>query len=252
MEVIGRIVCYDLGKAPADSWHCKKHVGINRLYYIHSGSGGYRHDGKTYSLLPGNIYFIPYTADFTPFCEADDPILHTYIDFELIPPIITSKVLTIEAGENEKVLSALSVFNLGGRMSNHCDISPLCDDPPFWELCKASIIYLINSTVSENGIEKIRDETVIRSLQIMHTRMDEKLTVNDIARDCYMSSDGFIRHFCRVVGVTPRVYLKNIRLLTARYLKETGMNLSEIANVVGYSDASSLAHALQNESKKSN
>jgi len=250
METIGRIICYDLDEAPADSWHCKKHVGINRLYYIHSGCGGYSHDGKTYPLIPGNIYFIPYTADFIPFCEAENPILHTYIDFELIPPIITSEVATIEGAKNEKSASAVSVFNLGGKLSRHRDVSPLYNDPFFWELCQASIIYLVNLAVSENGIEKISDRIVIKALQIMHTKMSENLTVNDIARECYMSPDGFIRHFCKAVGMTPRAYLKKIRLQTARCLKESGMNLAKIANDVGYADASSLAHALQNESKK--
>ena len=77
--------------------------------------------------------------------------------------------------------------------------------------------------------------------------MGEKLTVNGIARECYMNSDSFIRRFFRVVGVTPHAYLKNIRLQAARCLRESGMSLAQIADEVGYSDASSLSHALQGE-----
>ena len=75
--------------------------------------------------------------------------------------------------------------------------------------------------------------------------MNEKLTVNGLARDCYMNPDSFIRRFSRVVGVTPHAYLKNLRLCRARYLRESGMSLSQAANEVGYSDASALAHAMQ-------
>jgi transcriptional regulator GlxA family with amidase domain len=83
----------------------------------------------------------------------------------------------------------------------------------------------------------------------MHTRLNEKLTVNDIAWLCYMNPDSFIRRFSRIVGTTPYAYLKNIRLRTARYLKELGMPLSQIASEVGYSDASALSHALRHPKK---
>ena len=80
----------------------------------------------------------------------------------------------------------------------------------------------------------------------MHTRMNERLSINNIARDCYMNTDSFIRRFYRITGVTPHAYLKTLRLRTARYLKESGMNLAQIAAQTGYSDPSSLSHALKN------
>ncbi|MBE6601827.1 MAG: helix-turn-helix transcriptional regulator [Ruminococcaceae bacterium] len=247
MDTIGRVICYGKTMVSANSWHCKKHVGINRLYYIYSGIGGYEHNGNKYPLRAGNLYFIPYTADFTPFCDASDPIVHTYIDFELIPPIVTNEVITMEANKNNKIASAVSVFTLGGEISNHCDLSALYDDLMFWELCKTSMIYLVNEIALTNRIQKITDEIVIKSLEIMHLRMHEKLTVNGIARECYMNPDSFIRRFSRIVGVTPRTYLKNIRLQTARCLRESGMNLSQIASETGYSDASTLSHALRSQ-----
>ena len=249
METIGRIICYGSLKAPVNTWYCQKYVGINRLYYIHSGIGGYEHNGKKYPLRSGKLYFIPYTVSFTPFSDVNDPIVHTYMDFELIPPIITNEILSLEANKSNKISSAVSVFHLGGTMSNHTDLSPLLEDPTFWELCKASVVYLVNAITLENKIPKITDKVVTKSLEIMHTRLNEKLTVNDIAGLCYMNPDSFIRRFSRIVGTTPYAYLKNIRLRTARYLKELGMPLSQIASEVGYSDASALSHALRHPKK---
>ena len=248
MEIIGRIVCYGAQNAPADSWYCKKHVGINRLYYIHSGMGGYIHRGKTYRFLPKTLYYIPYTADFIPFCEANDPIMHTYIDFELIPPIVTDKVISLDARHDGRLLSAVNVFIQGGEVlcENSRDLSRLYADPLLWALCKASIIYIVNRIAVENNIKKITDEIVIKAIEKMHTRMNENLSINDIARECYMTPDSFIRRFSRTIGITPHAYLKELRLRTARYLKEGGMSLSQIAIEVGYSDPSSLSHALKN------
>jgi len=129
---------------------------------------------------------------------------------------------------------------------NNRDLSPLYAEPLFWELCKASIIYLVNQIALANNIQKITDEIVIGAIETMHTRMNEKLSVEDIARECYMIPDSFIRRFSRVVGVTPHAYLKSLRLRTAIYLKDSGMSLSQIAYETGYSDASSLSHALKN------
>ncbi len=247
METIGRIICYGTSIAPANLWHCTKHIGINRLYYIHSGSGGYIHNGKKYPFLPNHLYYISYTANFTPFCDIDDPIKHTYIDFEMIPPFITKEILYIEAKNDLKLLSALSVFTSGGEMSNHRDLSALHNDRDFFELNKMSVIYLINQIAQINKVKKISDEVIIKSLEIIHKGLHDKLTVKELAHKCYMSTDGFIRHFQRIVGTTPHAYIKNIRLRTARCLRESGMSVSQIANEVGYSDASSLLHALQNE-----
>ena len=247
METIGRIICYGSSTAPVNAWYCKKYIGINRLYYIHSGIGGYEHNGKTVPLQPGKLYFIPYTVSFTPFSDGNDPIVHTYMDFELIPPIITGEILSMEANKSNKISSAVSVFHLGGTMSNHTDLSPLLEDPLFWELCKTSVVYLVNEIALANQISKITDKVVTKSLEIMHTRMKEKLTINEIAHECYMNPDSFIRRFSRIVGITPHTYLKNIRLRTARYLKESGMSLSQIASEVGYSDASALSHALRSQ-----
>lgn len=251
METIGRIICYGTSAAPANSWHCTEHIGINRLYFIHSGNGGYWHNGEKYPLLPNHLYFISYTADFTPFCDFNDPIEHTYIDFELIPPFITDEIIYIKVSEDEKLLLALSAFTLGGTMSNHCDLSTLHNDQAFFELCKMSVIYLVNQIAKENNIQRITDEVVTKSLEIIHNHLHDKLSVKELARKCHMSPDHFIRHFHQIVGTTPYAYIKNIRLRTARCLRESGMSISQIANEVGYSDAASLLHALQNEDMQS-
>jgi transcriptional regulator GlxA family with amidase domain len=104
---------------------------------------------------------------------------------------------------------------------------------------------LVNGIALANQISKITDKIVTKSLEIMHARMNEKLTVNEISQECYMNPDSFIRRFARIVGITPHTYLKNIRLQTARCLRESGMSLTQIASEVGYSDASALSHALR-------
>ncbi len=249
METIGRVSCYGSGHVRSTPWDSTKSIGINRLYYIHSGIGGYTYRGESYPFVPGYLYFIPYTIDFSLFSDANEPIHHTYINFELIPPIITNQVLSMNVKDNECLTSAVKVFELGGiRMRhNRSNLSALYADTPFWELCKAGILYLVNQIADANGVQKITDSIVLEALTTIHTEMSGKLSVNRLAKNCYMNPDSFIRRFSRVVGMTPHAYLKNLRLRTAKHLRASGMNLSTIASEVGYADASSLAHALRNE-----
>ena len=246
MLEIGRINACGKKYAPV-RWELKTHVGNNRLYYIHDGVGGYRHHNQYFEFAPNTLYYIPYTADFVPFCEKSDPIVHTYIDFELLPPIISDRVLSLSTKESNTLAAALSAFELGGGRpkKNHTDLSAFYRDPPLGELCKAAVIYLTDRIASANEVKKISDETVISALGIMHTRLHESISVSHLAQSVYMNEDSFIRRFHKVVGTTPYAYLKNLRLRTALYLRNSGMGLTEIAKEVGYSDASSLLHALK-------
>ena len=158
MASIGRINCYSHAH-PNPDWYFAHNVGINRLYYIHGGTGGYRHNGKEIPFLKDRLYFIPYSADFEPFCDADDPILHTYADVELIPPVLTDAILIAPVEEGSMASAALSVFVAGGKR--------LCGQPflqsdffldsAFRALCSESILYLVDYITKQNAVAPISD-----------------------------------------------------------------------------------------------
>lgn len=248
MASIGRVICYGHKPAPK-GWRFKKYVGINRLYYIHSGTGGYCHEGRSYPFCADTLYFIPYSTDFTPFCREEDPIVHTYVDLELRPPLSSEQVLCARIRPHSLEEEALRLFVKGGeRLADQpFRESDFFLDEAFRSLCCAAFLYLIDYVIKENGALAPRDKTIAEALATLHNRMGEPLQVAELARSCYLSEDAFIRRFARVVGTTPYAYLKRLRLRTALCLRESGMSLSQIAAEVGYADASSLLHALKRE-----
>lgn len=248
MRNIGRILCYGSQRVPVHSWNCITYTGINRLYYIHSGAGGYIHKGKTYEFVPNTLYYIPFSAEFVPFSAEKTPIFHTYIDFEMIPPVITDDILPLSVGADERLAAAVKVFVLGGQRCEHQkNLSVLAEEEAFWKWCESSILYLVSEIAGSHHICEIHDDIVIKSMEIMHGRLAENIRIADIAQACYMNEDSFIRRFSRAVGTTPYAYLKNLRLRTAAYLRTSGLSLSEVAQKTGYSDASSLLHALKGQ-----
>ena len=219
----------------------------NRLYYIHGGSGGYVHNGKEGVFEVGKLYFIPFADTYTCYTDADDPIIHTYFDFDLLPPVLTKKLLCADISNDPMLAAALDTFNGCARLisENKLTLAQLKADESLFAFVSGAILHIISYIINENNIPLIDDERIITALDIIHTRMHEPLSVVMLADACGMNKDSFIRRFTRVIGSTPYAYLKNLRIRTANILKEDGVKLSEIARLTGYADPSSLIHALK-------
>jgi AraC-like DNA-binding protein len=244
MLEIGRVNCYGHCAAP-DTWVSKVYNEINRLYYIHSGTGGFRHRGKFTEFKPGHLYFFPFLVDAELISDKNDKIVHSYCNFELIPPIIAGDVLEYDPEGDEITKSAISVFVAGAKLRQRSTASlrfDISDD--FDRLCKNAISFLAAKTADMSGASAINDSAVIEAIKIIHSDFSKKLKVSDLAKSCYMNEDSFIRRFRRSIGITPYAYIKKLRIRTAFYLRDLGLPLEKIARQTGYSDSASLLHAL--------
>ena len=249
MWQIGRINACGKKYAPL-KWELKTNVGNNRLYYIHSGVGGYVHNKKHVEFVPNTLYYIPYTADFTPWSHEEDPILHTYADFELIPPILSDEILTMKL-DGKIAKSALASFEAISRACTQKELlirEMKVSDPNRQLLC-ASILYLTERIAKENNVVPIHDEVVLKVLSMLHENLSEPITIGEIARQCHRDEDALIRRFTKAMGTTPYAYLKDLRLRQVRILRGEGRSWQRIATEVGYRDAAALLHALENTKK---
>ena len=69
----------------------------------------------------------------------------------------------------------------------------------------------------------------------MNLHCEDEHPVENLATRCGLSKYHFIRLFKQATGFTPHAYLTNVRMKKAEYLlKNTDMNISEIAMMVGY------------------
>jgi AraC family transcriptional regulator len=79
------------------------------------------------------------------------------------------------------------------------------------------------------------EEVVAKVLATMRRRLDEPLTLDELAGVAMFSKFHFARMFRRVTGVTPRRYLYALRLQEAkRLLTTTSLTVADISNRVGY------------------
>jgi AraC family transcriptional regulator len=108
------------------------------------------------------------------------------------------------------------------------------------------VIHLLRSHLTVRKAAQIEisragpvDRRLRRAIEFMHDNYSRELALEEIAAAAYLSEYHFARLFKQIMGVTPHVYLANLRLERARkLLTSTSLSISEIAARVGYQSQS--------------
>jgi AraC-like DNA-binding protein len=90
------------------------------------------------------------------------------------------------------------------------------------------------------------DRRIRRSVELMHTQLDQDLTLKSLAAASYLSPFHFARLFKKLTGVSPHNYLAAIRATRAQLLlAETDLSVTEIGARVGYLSGSHFTKAFR-------
>jgi AraC family transcriptional regulator len=90
------------------------------------------------------------------------------------------------------------------------------------------------------------DRRIRRSIELMHTQLDQDLTLRTLAAESYLSPFHFARLFKKLTGSTPHNYLAGIRATRAQLLlTDTTLSITEVGAQVGYLSASHFTKAFR-------
>lgn len=90
------------------------------------------------------------------------------------------------------------------------------------------------------------DRRIRRSVELMHTQLDQDLTLKALAAASYLSPFHFARLFKKLTGSSPHNYLAGIRAARAQLLlAETDLSVTEIGTRVGYLSGSHFTKAFR-------
>ena len=90
------------------------------------------------------------------------------------------------------------------------------------------------------------DRRIRRSVELMHTQLDQDLTLKALAAASYLSPFHFARLFKKLTGATPHNYLAGIRAARAQLLlADPELSVTEIGARVGYLSASHFTKAFR-------
>ena len=90
------------------------------------------------------------------------------------------------------------------------------------------------------------DRRIRRSVELMHSQLDQDLSLKSLAAASHLSPFHFSRLFKKLTGVTPHNYLAAVRATRAQsLLATTDMSITEIGSRVGYLSASHFTKAFR-------
>lgn len=216
-------------------------AGMNRLYYVNEGEMLLKSVIGEMVMEKGHLYLLPHYNVNTITTEFVD---HTFFNFYTFPQIANENIIDIKLSEYpvlESVFNALNMY----VTENPGKSIPCKNDSKrtFVSSLLSNVLFLIDEIYNINVIE---DEFVNRVVEYIHGNFNASISVSEIARIFHMEQNSFIRRFKKYANVTPYQYLKKVRVnMALAMMKCDKYDLHEIAEKVGYSDASALSHAIK-------
>jgi len=190
-------------------------------------------NGKQAELL-----FLTFSASLVLQCAAN---------MHLIPPNSTVSFTQSHVDQDKKLGALLAEFGV-----------ELAGDEPGKEIVMRALVEQVLVHVLRNysqprlsdQLELSRvglvDRRIRRSVELMHTQLDQDLTLRALAAASYLSPFHFARLFKKLTGATPHNYLAGIRATRAQaLLADTELSVTEVGAQVGYLSASHFTKAFR-------
>lgn len=110
-------------------------------------------------------------------------------------------------------------------------------------------------TYFEKEIDRIYGDDSLRPKQYIQIRQSkafmekyyaDKLELNDLAKAAFMSRFHYIRVFQRIYGLTPRAYLRDLRISKAITLIKNGLSITQVCFEIGYESVPTFSSVFKN------
>ncbi|GGO65009.1 helix-turn-helix domain-containing protein [Bowmanella pacifica] len=107
-----------------------------------------------------------------------------------------------------------------------------------------------NKTYFERKLERIYAEDSLPARQYVQIRQSkafmekyysDRVELNELAREAFMSRFHYVRIFQRMYGLTPRIYLRDLRISKAKGLIRQGLSITQVCLDVGYESVSTFS-----------
>ncbi len=109
-------------------------------------------------------------------------------------------------------------------------------------------------TYFETQLDRLVKEVYLPQYHYVHVRqsksfmekyLSERIELEKIAATAFMSRFHYIRTFKRVYGVSPRQYLKDLRINRAKILLKKGIDLAQVCVEIGYGSLPTFCNAFK-------
>jgi AraC-like DNA-binding protein len=230
LSSFAKIVC-----EPGWKWQKRdKPLANYDLFYVWSGEGEVLLNGKTYAVSKGSCFLFRPGEHPTATHNPQKPLVLTYIHFDVTEPVTL-------VPESYRVLEdALEFENLLSRYVRVCLVKPFGWEEEARLILKQLLIQLLRQD-REEPVERKASNQLVESIREVanYIRQHPGLPhrVNDLAARAGLSSRYFSIKFKEIIGVSVQSYTIRMRIERAQHLlTHAGMNVTEVAETLGYRD----------------
>ena len=231
----------------------RKHVSRNMFIFLIAGEAEFRFDDRVFVMHPGDVLLIPkrtlYTARTEESCEYY--FLHFQGDLEpcdampafsyerrhfsfALPPVQSPYIYLDEFLQTEdrypEFLSRIA--SCVGHATEMTHTARMLLNVEF-----ERILILLGGICERTYSERRLPQTLDKILLHIRAHLAEPLSVHDLCTHFMLSRSYLARLFKQHLQMTPTAYINNEKMhYAAELLHNTDMNISEIAEYLGYCD----------------
>lgn len=206
-----------------------------RLYFVESGRGWVRHQGRTYDLTPGSVHLIPQETLLSFGCPRRVTIfwshflLSTLAGMDALEGLIDRYATRIE---DEVVLPCLQ------RLLALHEVPGYAAEQERLGLFLQMLAWFAPKVRRQSDENAARAMRFSSALSYIDEHLGERIVVGDLARCVGLEATYFTALFTRTFGLPPARYLLKRRVEAGRrLLLETDKTVDAIARDTGFCDA---------------
>jgi AraC-like DNA-binding protein len=212
------------------------------IHYIVSGKGLFRTGGKEYQLGAGNAFLI---GNQYGYYEADSKDPWTYIWIQFSGEIAVHFLKEVGLSPNAPIYATTNKKEMEACFERILDITDWNND----FLVYSRFFYLLGKMLETNkkgytAKKSTKNKYVQQCCDFIHANYYQNITIKQVCHFVGLEYSYLFRLFKAECNMSPKQYLIDYRLSkAASLLKETTMNVNNIAEAVGYEDRAAFSKA---------
>ena len=236
-----KLLYYDLPPLLADY----KTYEYSRLCTIIDGSKHISlNGGVNFTYYPGHFVLLPPSSTVQMKIDVPTQALVFELNKELVKKV-TEKI-SIDLNADYNLLSESRFFHsnindeLGTCLSKLSGIAALGDKNKEFLLdlyAQELIYYLVKIKGVQQVINLELNNPLYKAIQYIQSHIKEPISISQLAYDLNMSEGNFSNSFKKLMNLTPREYITNLKLFKAKEMLRT-QNVTEVAYDLGYDNIS--------------
>lgn len=200
--------------------------------YVIKGLGDINISGKVYELKPKHMYLLSPGTVHSFYNKKEENLLTIEIKFEVLDEAFLNetehfpKILDVGATPVKRILANIRRECINKKVYFE-DIVSANMQEIFAHLKRASLIQ------HDNNLDNSKEFYEV--IEYINENLYKDITLQELADILCLEKTYFLKKFKKIMGVTPMLYTRNMRVERAKeLLKYSDMNITQISEAVGF------------------